>query len=69
MHGLIQRSDCKKMIINKKNIIKLSENLSSVSEVKGRSLWQDARSRFLKNKAGINHESFSYPIVTIPFRF
>ena len=41
------------MIINKHNIIKLSENLSDITEVKGRSLWQDALSRFLKNKAAV----------------
>ena len=53
MRGLIQKYDFKKMIINKKNITKLAENLSTVTEVKGRSLWQDARSRFLKNKAAV----------------
>ncbi len=41
------------MIIHKHNIIKLSENLSDITEVKGRSLWQDALSRFLKNKAAV----------------
>ena len=41
------------MIINKQNIVKLSENLSSSTEIKGRSLWQDAISRFVKNKAAV----------------
>ena len=41
------------MIINKHNIIKLSENLSNSVEIKGRSLWQDAFSRFIKNKAAV----------------
>jgi len=41
------------MIINKQNIVKLSENLSASAELKGRSLWQDAFSRFVKNKAAV----------------
>ena len=41
------------MIIHKHNIIKLSENLSNSVEIKGRSLWQDAFSRFIKNKAAV----------------
>ena len=39
------------MIIFKKNIEKLSKNLSNYEEIKGRSLWEDARIRFFKNKA------------------
>ena len=40
------------MIINK-NIEDLSKNLSESGEIKGRSLWYDARTRFLKNKAAV----------------
>ena len=40
------------MIINK-NIEDLSKNLSESGEIKGRSLWYDARIRFLKNKAAV----------------
>ena len=41
------------MIINKKNIEDFSKNLSELDEIKGRSLWYDARLRFLKNKAAV----------------
>ena len=41
------------MIIFKKNIETLSKNLSSYDDVQGRSLWQDARIRFFKNKAAV----------------
>ena len=41
------------MIINKKNIEDLSKNLSESGEIKGRSLWYDARIRFFKNKAAV----------------
>ena len=41
------------MIINKQNIVRLSKNLSASSQLKGRSLWQDAFSRFVKNKAAV----------------
>ena len=40
------------MIIFKKNIETLSKNLSS-KEIQGRSLWYDARMRFIKNKAAV----------------
>ena len=40
------------MIIFKKNIETLSKNLSS-EEIQGRSLWYDARMRFIKNKAAV----------------
>ncbi len=41
------------MIINKKNIEDLSKNISELGEIKGRSLWYDARLRFLKNKEAV----------------
>ena len=41
------------MIINKKNIEDLSKNFSESGGIKGRSLWYDARTRFLKNKAAV----------------
>lgn len=41
------------MIINKKNIEDLSKHISELDEIKGRSLWYDARLRFLKNKAAV----------------
>ncbi len=41
------------MIVNKKNIEDLSKNLSELDEIKGRSLWYDARQRFFKNKAAV----------------
>ena len=37
------------MIIPKDKILNLSKNLSQMNEVKGRSLWQDAKIRFFKN--------------------
>ena len=36
------------MIVLNKNIKKLADNLSQIDEVKGRSLWHDARVRFFK---------------------
>ena len=41
------------MIILTKDIEPLSKNLSSYDDVQGRSLWQDARIRFFKNKAAV----------------
>ena len=41
------------MIIPKDKILNLSKNLSEMNEVKGRSLWQDAKTRFFKNKAAL----------------
>ena len=41
------------MIINKKHIEDLSKNLSELDEIKGRSLWFDARKRFFNNKAAV----------------
>ena len=41
------------MIILNKKIKTLSENLSNIDPVKGRSLWHDARIRFFKNKAAL----------------
>ena len=41
------------MIVFNKNIKKLADHLSQIDEVKGRSLWYDARVRFFKNKAAV----------------
>jgi oligopeptide transport system permease protein len=41
------------MIINKKNIEDFSKNFSELGEIKGRSLWHDARLRFFKNKSAV----------------
>ena len=41
------------MIVFNKNIKKLADDLSQIDEVKGRSLWYDARVRFFKNKAAV----------------
>jgi len=41
------------MIVFNKNIKKFADNLSQIDEVKGRSLWYDARVRFFKNKAAV----------------
>ena len=41
------------MIVLNKNIKKLADDLSEVDEIKGRSLWYDARVRFFKNKAAV----------------
>ena len=41
------------MIVNKKHIEDLSKNLSELDEIKGRSLWFDARKRFFNNKAAV----------------
>ena len=41
------------MIVFNKKIKKLADDLSQINEVKGRSLWYDARVRFFKNKAAV----------------
>ena len=41
------------MIVFNKNIKKLADDLSEIDEIKGRSLWYDARVRFFKNKAAV----------------
>ncbi len=41
------------MFFLNKKIRDLSKNLSDIDEVKGRSLWYDARNRFFKNKASL----------------
>ena len=41
------------MIVNKKNIETFSKNLSELDEIKGRSLWFDARQRFFNNRAAV----------------
>ncbi len=41
------------MILTKKDNIEALENFSENLEIEGRSLWQDARSRFLRNKAAM----------------
>ncbi len=41
------------MLIDKAPLEKLAQNLASLDEVKGRSLWQDARRRFLRNRAAV----------------
>ena len=41
------------MIVFNKNIKKLADDLSQIDEIKGRSLWHDARVRFFKNKAAV----------------
>ena len=41
------------MIVFNKNIKKLADDLSQIDEIKGRSLWYDARVRFFKNKAAV----------------
>ncbi len=32
---------------------RIAEKLAEAEEIKGRSLWQDARSRFFRNKAAV----------------
>lgn len=39
------------MLVDNKKVEQLAENLNEMDEVKGRSLWADARRRFLSNKA------------------
>lgn len=39
------------MIVDNKKVDELAQNLANMDEVKGRSLWADARRRFLQNKA------------------
>ena len=39
------------IVADRKKVQDLSDNLASMDDVKGRSLWSDARRRFLKNKA------------------
>jgi len=41
------------MMVNKKYFEDLSKNLSELDEIKGRSLWFDARKRFFNNKAAV----------------
>ncbi len=41
------------MFANTKKVEEFAENMASVDTVKGRSLWQDAMGRFLKNKAAV----------------
>jgi len=41
------------MLIDNNKVTELAENLSIAEEIEGRSLWQDARHRFLKNKAAV----------------
>ncbi len=41
------------MYIDNKKVQDLADRLSSSAEIQGRSLWQDARHRFLKNKAAM----------------
>ena len=55
------------MIIFKKDIEKLSKNLSNYEEIKGRSLWEDARIRFFKNKAAVTSLIFLSVILFFSF--
>jgi len=41
------------IVANKNKIINMAENLSEDSATSGRSLWADARTRFMRNKAAI----------------
>ena len=41
------------IVANKNKIVKLAENLASDEQTSGRSLWADARTRFMRNKAAI----------------
>lgn len=41
------------MYVNNKKVQELADNLSASGEIEGRSLWQDARHRFFKNKAAM----------------
>ncbi len=42
------------IVANKNKIVKLAENLATGEQPLGRSLWADARTRFLHNKAAIS---------------
>ena len=39
------------IVANKNKIIKLAENIAEDGQTTGRSLWADARTRFMHNKA------------------
>ncbi|MCS5542874.1 MAG: ABC transporter permease subunit [SAR324 cluster bacterium] len=41
------------IVANKNKIVKLAENLTADEQTSGRSLWADARTRFMRNKAAI----------------
>jgi len=41
------------MVVDHKKVQQLSDNLAAADEIEGRSLWQDARHRFVKNKAAM----------------
>ena len=41
------------IVANKNKIVKLAENLNAVEQTLGRSLWADAKRRFMRNKAAI----------------
>ena len=41
------------IVANKNKIVKLAENLNADEQTLGRSLWADARTRFMRNKAAI----------------
>ena len=41
------------IVANKNKIVKLAENLAADEQTSGRSLWADARTRFMSNKAAI----------------
>jgi len=41
------------IVANKNKIVKLAENLNADGQTLGRSLWADARTRFMRNKAAI----------------
>ncbi len=41
------------MVVDHKKVQQLADNLSAAEEIEGRSLWQDARHRFFKNKAAM----------------
>jgi oligopeptide transport system permease protein len=41
------------MLLNNRPVEKLAQTFAEMDEVEGRSLWQDARRRFLKNRAAV----------------
>ena len=41
------------IVANKNKIVKLADNLAAEEQTSGRSLWADARTRFMRNKAAI----------------
>ena len=41
------------IVANKNKIVKLAKNLAAEEQTSGRSLWADARTRFMRNKAAI----------------